>query len=451
VSNIKEYFYDAPYLIRNLGVNYFGFKLYKKRFSSTFQSFYKQLLNNLELSKEVILEYQFEKLKATLTYAYLNTEYYHSVFNEYGFDPKSMVDFSDLNKIPTITKNEIKRNFDKIKSTSYTGKSVIHSTSGTTGPKTRFLIPEKLLYPLNAAFLYRHYSLLGIKPGDRRVTLGGRKFTNRKPFWSINYFENQLLLSSHHLNMVTASSYIERILKFRPVFIQGHPSALKLLSEYIISSNSSFDIDIKGIFTTGEVLSNPDRLIISRAFNTTVLQQYGSGESCISAFELSHNSGYFLDFERGFAEVIGDGPRREVYATSFLNLAMPFIRYRVGDLVEIGEEGATSSNLPYFCNHIIGRNDDVFYLEKGKKVLPVSIRMAIKPLLKPGTEYQLLQKSYNFYSLRIVDFDRIINVKDIRDALKSLLGDSIQVKVTYVESLVSEGGKVRNIIRDMNL
>lgn len=444
---MKEILYNSPPIIRNLGINLYGRYLYHKRFNKTYHRYFEYLLNNLNKSAEEIRAEQFTMLKRTLIYSYENINYYKKVFDEVRFVPYEFSDTKQLELIPLLTKEIIRENFDDLHNHNVKSNSYIkHSTSGSTGTKLNFILPKELAFSKNAAFHYRLYSFLGVRLGDRRVTLGGRIFTNKPPFWTFNKAENQLLLSSHHLNKSTVVDYIQKIEDFKPIFIQGHPNSILVLANEILSRGYRIGFDLKGIFTTGETLIKANKGLIESAFNTTVLQQYGSGENCFSAQETPENEGYMINYEHGFVELLGERQTKEVVATSFLNTVMPFIRYQVGDLVKPTIDNRQKCAFPVLFDEVIGRTDDIITDNKGENILPVTIRMNLKEIFPEHTNYQLIQVGIDKYKMMIVDNERRINVKTMLKRLHSILGEPCEIEIKYVDEIITPGGKIRNVI-----
>lgn len=439
---------NSPHWIKVVLINIYGYVLARRRFSGSFRKWYNEYKNNLKKPPEKIREEQLGLLKKNLIYAFENIPYYKRVFNEVGLDPYLIKSVEEIQKIPFLTKEIIRNEFDnlynkRIKTTTYKK----HQTSGSTGEKLKFLVPNELFYKKNTAFLYRFYAMWGIKPKDKRVTLGGRVFTITAPYWVFNRFENQLLMSAHHLSFQTVESYISRIEKFNPVFMQGHPSAMLLMAKYLLENNKIAKLNLKAIFTTGETLVNEDQSLIEKAFQCSVAQQYGSGENCFSAQHAPNNQGYLINYEHGFIELVGDEELKEVVVTSFQNEVMPFIRYKMNDYVsEVKPNFSKEFNLPILFDKIVGRIDDVVKLKNGDSVLPVTIRMNLKPLLAFGTNYQLIQIDYDRFLLKLIDEQRVLKINQICTILKKLFGDDIKIDIHFGETLISKGGKVRNVI-----
>src|SRR5690554_6255347 len=158
----------------------------------------------------------------TIINSYVHVSFYKSEFDKFNFSPYEFNNVDQLQKLPILERGIINKNFHRIFNPRIDKRLYkTHYTSGSTGNKLKFFIPYDLSFAKNAAFTYRFYSFLDVRVGDRRITIGGRIFTNRSPYWTYNRVENQLLLSSHHLNTHTVFEYLKKIKEFKPIFIQG--------------------------------------------------------------------------------------------------------------------------------------------------------------------------------------------------------------------------------------
>ena len=168
-----KYFLNAPYWVKCLAINIYGFFLYKKRFGRVYKSFKNKIDNNLQKTKSEIIREQFVLLKNNLIYCHEKIPYYKHLFEKVDFNPYTFSSVEEIKKIPYLTKDIIRDNYiDLINPSIPKSKYTTHYTSGSTGEKLEFLIPKKLKYSLNTAFLYRFYSFLGIREATEELQLG---------------------------------------------------------------------------------------------------------------------------------------------------------------------------------------------------------------------------------------------------------------------------------------
>lgn len=441
-----------PGWMRFLGINAYGWKLRNRRFNKNFNKFQNFLEKSQYWDSKKLEEYQFQKIKFLLRDAAENVPFYGHHFADCGFNPLKFSCLDDLKKIETVTKSQLRDAGKQCLHYNYKQfKPQLCYSSGTTGEKFAYYIPEELRFSLKYATIWRQYSWAGVDLFDRRVTLGGRYFASKPPYWVCNYAENQLLLSIHHLNKTTIKQYLKKMKDFNPVFLQGHPSGVECLAKYLINRGKTFPL--KAIFTTGETLSLEQRKKIEVAFDCKVFEEYGQGECVFSAQESTDHSGLHEVSEFGLIEF---EPQKidcfqQVIATSLWNQAMPFIRYRVEDLVEIPSvipQNKGRIGLPVKIKRVLGRIDDSLTNTNGEMILAVSVRMTIKPLLKSYENYQLVQVGKKDFLLRITGSNSDRDVSTFKQKLEGLFGNGSNIEVAFVKSLTTGAGKLRNVVNE---
>lgn len=446
--------HDAPGWLRFLGANVYGCLLRNRRFNKTFRQYQRFLKDSQYWDRQQMLDYQLERLSELLTDVSRNVPFYGKHFAASGFVPAQFANLSDLKKIEPVSKSQLRkagtlclhRHFKRY-------NPLFCQSSGTTGEKFAYYVPRQVRFALKSATIWRQYAWAGVKLNDRRVTLGGRKFASRPPYWLHNMSEHQLLLSIHHLNETTAGLYLERIKRFKPVFIQGHPSGVDYLAGYM--NDREITVPVKAVFTTGETMPPDQRGHIEKAFECKVFEEYGQGECVFSAQESESHNGFHEVSELGLIEfdATPDSPYKQVIGTSLWNRAMPFIRYRIEDLVETVEAPPPEtyrSGLPIKIKRVIGRTDENLTNTSGHIVLPVSVRMTVKPMLMRSQTYQVAQTGPKRYALRMTGRTDGDATAGIKKALIFLLGEDATIETASVENLKSSGGKIRNVVNEMH-
>src|SRR5215212_3639867 len=106
-------------------------------------------------------------------------------------------------------------------------------TSGTTG--SPMAIPLEI--EASFALLKRYHWTIGVPLKVRSVRFSGKPIVNRNaskpPFWVYNYLERQLFMSIYHLRNENFCFYIEKLNAFQPELIDGFPSAIYILAQFI--------------------------------------------------------------------------------------------------------------------------------------------------------------------------------------------------------------------------
>jgi len=454
-DSIVNIYYNSPYIVRYSLGNIYGLMLYKKRFGNDFWKYYEWLLKSQYWNYDELMDYQIKKLRALFKEAYSNVPFYRQLLKDSGIDP-TKVDHEILKKMPILTKKDIRENIDAMINVKSKRKRYMkwHS-SGTTGEKLAFFIPKTLYHAFNSALRWRAYSWAGVKPGDKRISIGGRILSNKPPYWLYNKYEKQLYLSIHHIGKCQeiTKAYLNEFISFQPDFLQGHPSGVFELAKAFREQGKVIKANIKAIFTTGETLFDDQRKTIEDVFGAKVFESYGLGESVVAAFECEKHNGFHEASELGIIQFEkGKDGNIEVIGTCLENRVMPFIRYRIEDIViESDVSCSCGKSLPIKIKEIIGRIDDTLTRADETPVLPVTIRMAIKPILDDFQNYQLVQIGKNNLLFKWFGSDLSTNQEQsIRKTLKGIFSDDLRIEFEKSDTLTTKGGKIRNVINNYN-
>jgi phenylacetate-coenzyme A ligase PaaK-like adenylate-forming protein len=149
---------------------------------------------------------------------------------------------------------------------------------------------------------------------------------------------------------------------------------------------------------------------IRRAFECTVLEQYGASE-CLSiacecvrgALHLNADWVMLEPVDREFRPVPAGVMSHTVLLTNLANRVQPIIRYDLGDSVLI-EEAPCACGSPFPTVRVEGRADEVIHVQcaDGRNVdlLPVALTTLIEECVE-ARPFQLIQTGANALKLRI--------------------------------------------------
>lgn len=282
-------------------------------------------------------------------------------------------------------------------------------TSGTTGKPIQFYQSRRTVQRQYALTEARMKRWNGVTHLDRWAHLGGQLVApvaqKNPPFWVKSFGLHKLYMSSIHLSIATAPSYYQELLRFKPAYLLGFPSAIHTLAAGMIAASLP-PPGLNVVITDSEPLLDYQRELIERAFACPVVETYGQTENMLMASQCSHGRMHLWP-ESGCLEVLADGlpvPNGEIgdfIVTGLNNPDMPFIRYRVGDRGAIGVSGSGCScgrTLPYLSS-IIGRIDDVVVTRDGRQISRLDPALRIEA---PLVEAQVVQESFELLRVRCV-------------------------------------------------
>lgn len=335
---------------------------------------FSKLLNELEetekYSTEEIKEYQNEKLQRTINIAFEHVPFYRNIFKERKLTPQDIRTIEDLQKLPVIDKQTVRKNFPDFKNKNFKGFVFKGYTTGTTGSPGVFLRDLNSINFERAAF-WRQYRWAGKDFDSRRVTLRGnmicpaeRKIT---PFWKFNYFTKELIMSSYHLSDKNMMFYVEEIKKYQPFDLNAYPSTAYLLANYC--KRFGVDLDFSAVYTSSEMLWEYQKEEIETVFCCKILDWYGNAERVAAIGQCDH--GHYHEFpDYSIIEYLPqEEGQHEIVGTTLHNVAMPLIRYRTGDAVLFnGNKQCSCGRTFTIINRILGRSDDFIVLPNGRTV-----------------------------------------------------------------------------------
>ena len=126
----------ARYIMYPIGEAFLGTKMLK---------YLKELEETQWWPPEKLKELQNIKLRALINHAYNNIPYYHRAFEERGLNNSDIQTVEDLQKLPVLTKNDIRQNFnDLITKGSKKLKPFLDATSGSTGEPLKFYLDTEV-------------------------------------------------------------------------------------------------------------------------------------------------------------------------------------------------------------------------------------------------------------------------------------------------------------------
>jgi phenylacetate-CoA ligase len=346
-----------------------------------FYSTYKKLLKDQWKSYEELKKEQERQLGNMLNFCYKYVPYYHNLLKNLDIVSEDIKKIEDLEKLPVLTKETIKKNWEDFKPVNLNKISYYNrSTGGSTGTPFKYRITKYERF-LDGATIYKGWGYAGYKLGDKMVFLGGSSVgvgnmqtvfarSEKKIHETVR---NIKMLSSFDMGEKEMLQYVQIINSFRPLYIYGYPSSLYFFSKWIDEQ----DLNIhqpQGIFTTAEKLFPYMRTGMEDVFGCDVYDTYGLNDGGVHAFECSEHSGLHITTERSIMEIVDEnGGQLEngegrILATSLYNYAMPFIRYDTGDLGYIIDDVCGCGRESKLLKEVVGRQQEMLETPEGKYI-----------------------------------------------------------------------------------
>jgi phenylacetate-CoA ligase len=177
------------------------------------------------------------------------------------------------------------------------------------------------------------------------------------------------LFSSYHLSPKNLCDYVGALNRFEPEIIDGYPSAIHIVADYILRTGTSLSFKTRAILVSAETVLPHQRQAIEKAFGAKLYNQYASSEGAPFISECAYGR-LHVHPDSGVIEIIdtnGDpaapGEMGQMVVTSFTTHIVPMLRFAMGDAaVPAPESAACPCGLQFpMVEAVVGRVDDVLY------------------------------------------------------------------------------------------
>ena len=309
------------------------------RFRPGIGSVYNQRSNDLtrfsKFTSDQKKEWIFSRVSKLVNYAIKEIPFYQDHYAKYGFSTSSLVDFSDISKIPLVRKNDLLK-YDLAERSSRRKGSYIVNTGGSSGRTLSFTItPDSMGHEW--AHMHEVWRKVNYKTRHLKLTFGGHysgdKFAEYDPVrhqYNINIYKDY------------SSSLDELLSLFRSrkvKFLHGYPSAIYDFAVFCSRPENSLLLDniqknLSGVLFGSEYPAPVWRRYIESTFDVKSVSWYGHTERSVLAYEKKEQFSFYPFQTYGFSEAVEQEDGNHLVGTSYYNFASPLIRYDTEDLIE---------------------------------------------------------------------------------------------------------------------
>ena len=458
--NFQSLYDGMPYPLQSLMLNGYSLKIHLQRYGADFRRLFAELEQTQWYDSGQIRRYQDDRLRTLVRHAYEYSPYYREVMDRRAIKPRDIESVGDLPKLPILEKSDVRKGYATLRSTAVPEKSVGKgSTSGTTGsPLTvAWDLPTQIV---NNVVDWRQKKWGGIAYGDRIAQILGRTIVaidrKRPPFWQQDFLHNQLWMSAFHLRADYLQHYVQKLIRYAPDAIEGYPSTVVELARFIHEAKTKRPKP-RAIFTSSEPLLPEHRELVEDVFQAPVFDFYGTAERVLFATQCDRHHGQHVNFEFGVLEVVdaegqpcAPDQEGEIVATSLWNLAMPMLRYRVGDRTRLLPQTCSCGRSAPLMTCVQTKHEDAIVRPDGTHISPSILTHPFKPISSIERS-QVVQTHKDKIEIRIVrraefnqnDEDRLLQ------EFRRRVGSSMHVVVTYPQEIPrTRSGKYRWVVNE---
>jgi len=367
---------------------------------------------------------------------------------------------ADLQQLPLLDKQMISAHRERLINRDVSGGPVWYRTGGSSGQPLIFTF-DKRRQAYDKAARIRAHEWWSVRLGEREAHVWNAPIeldrTGRVKRWRDTWL-NERIFPASTLGPETIAAFVGKLKAFRPVCVFGYPSAIEMLCD--LSRRAGLRLDdmaVRVVFATGEILYDHQRALIAETFGgAAVANNYGSREAGFIAHECPAGRMHLTD-ENVIVEIVRNGQPvepgedGEIVVTQLDCLAMPFIRYRTGDLGQLASQPCACGRGLGVMDVVRGRSNDFLVAPDGHIVHGSAVHAALSGT--PGiVRFQLRQGSDHNVTILLTVDERFAPGSEapIADQLAARLAGA-HVSVTFCDDIPpGPAGKHRYIISELS-
>ncbi|HBF36116.1 MAG TPA: AMP-binding protein [Firmicutes bacterium] len=403
-----------------------------------------------EKKPKLLAEYQLDKIRETLDYAKRNSRFYGERLGSINEDQINSLE--DFKNIPFTYPYHIRQNpLDFLCLPQREIKRIVTlKSSGTSGAEKRIYFSEQDLN-LTIDFFKVGMSCLIDKNDRVMVLLPGNTYG------SIGDLLKRALEISKvpcfiHGVMVDPEQTAKDIIENEITCLVGIPMQVLYLSKLKMDV---FKSRIKKVLLSTDYV--PDVLIyeLTHQYGCKVFTHYGmtemgygGGVECeaLDGYHLREADLYFEVVNPDTGEAVQDGQSGEVVFTTLTRYAMPFIRYRTGDMASFSSDPCGCGTFLKTMKKVLGRIDNKVIIGENKFLYVWELDEAILKF-KEVLDYKACITDENLLKIEIKSDHQSIR-NDIEQSIQTLLyqklGYGYKMKLAVIADTDSKPEKITN-------
>lgn len=408
----------------------------------------KELSRIQSLSNSEFNEWHKKKKWEIVKYHVRNNEFYKNKTGE-----KIPDRWEDL---PVLTKSDFQNSNEKLISDTFNKKDLYTGyTSGSSGHPFNYA-KDKFAHAMTWALIKNRYKNFGLTLSSKQARFYGI------PFERLDYIiektkdalSNRVRFPVFDLSDEMLEVFLGKFKTTSFDYVYGYTNSIVLFARYLIKKNvilKNICSSLKICIATSENCADEDKLLIEQAFGVPAINEYGTSEVDLIAFE-DLSGKWQLSNENIFIEVLDEdgkqltaGGEGRILLTALHNKAMPFIRYEIGDkaVIEPGSDEIVIKKL-------LGGVNDLVILPSGKKSSGVTFYFITRSILENiGSlkEFIIKQTEPDKFIFEIVS-DEDISEKDklkLQDKMDAYLEPGLKFEIQRVDRIErTKAGKMKH-------
>ena len=415
---------------------------------------YRKIIGN-EYKNKSLLQSQMEcDRQAIVQTAYEHSAFYRRIYANVGFEPGDMGHDGWFEKLPIVTKDDLRNHFDEFINNGLRKHLRVSTTGGSTGTPTKTGYDGRIVEEI---YSWRLQHWFGVYPWDDHAYVW--RDTRSSRFSKIK--NSMMWWPTRHLKMdatfITEDGMLNFIRKYnilKPAMLQGYVGAITQLAQFIVLNKLSVHRP-KFVWTTSAPLPESQRRLIGQAFNAPVCDQYGSCEirwiaaQCPECLGLHVNTEHVsIEFVNIDNKPVPKGEYGKALLTNLEDTVFPLIRYENGDRGRwLTEECPCGRVLP-LIDSIKGRETESFVLPSGKTINGEFLTTIFDSAPEMVHGFRVVQHRDLSITIEYIPAKDERSVLAILNTFAEKIKGEVQVNLRKVSQIAHDRGKLRFVVRE---
>ena len=411
------------------------------------------------LSVPELEQLQRKRLRHLVDVCYRHVPYVRRRMQEAGVEPRQIREAADLQRLPLLTKADIREHRSELRSETAKRLSVF-TTGGSTGEPLIFDLGKRRIAS-RVACRQRVARWWGVGLGDPEIALWGSPVELSRQDW-IRALRDRLmatrLLSAFEMNDARITEYLDVVERQGCRQLFGYPSAIYLLCLQAQKEGRNLrGLGVDVVFVTGEVLFPHQRELISQTLNCAVANGYGGRDSGFIAHECPQGGMHVLtdaivlEIVDPAGRSVPPGEPGEIVVTDLYSEDAPFIRYATGDIGVASSRACACGRALPLLEHIEGRSNDLVVAPDGRLINALALVYPLRDI--EGIEqYRIAQKQLEWFHVQMTCNGQFQKEGEdrIRAGWTELLRAPVRVTFEYLPRIPPDPrGKFRHVVSDV--
>jgi phenylacetate-CoA ligase len=417
------------------------------------------------MKREKLQKLQLKRLKAIVKYAYENVPLYKKKYDEAGVKPSDIKTLKDIEKLPFITKSDLRENYPYgMMSVPLSKMARIHASSGTSGKPTVVTYTKEDMEVWTECVARLVAAAGGREDDIVQICFGYGLFTG-----ALGLHQGWERIGAAVIPASTGNTERQLMLMkdLGTTAIVCTPSyALRLAEEMERLGYKKEDFNLRVGMFGSEASSEQMHKEIAEKLHLLPTDNYGLSELIgpgVSG-ECEFKEGMHINEDHFLAEILDpndfhaleEGEYGELVLTSLTKKSLPMIRYRTKDITCLNYQPCKCGRTTARMARLKGRTDDMLVV-KGVNVFPSQIEEILLSFKQLGSSYEIIVTREDYkdnLEVRVEliddsivgDYSKVEQLsKEVKHALKTVL--QIDVKLSLVDkmSLKRYDGKAKRV------